>query len=310
MNPRHHHYLSQFYLKGFTEGGSKKSKLTVIDLKLKKVFETTPRNVGGLRDFNRIDIKGLDPNSIESSFSDFEGKAANAIKQIEEDLTFSGDNKIIILNLIALYAVRSPEKREQIRQMHLQASDLLFDSILATEERWESVSKKMREDGCSIDNSITYENLKQFYKNKAYTIEVPTEQHIVSEVERMDIVLKSLANRNWLLLKSINELEPFITTDNPVGLGWNAPEKIPLPYRYSPGFGLKDTIVFFPLTRKLFLVGVFEGHDGLKIANKEYISRLNSIILGFAYKQIYTPKIEFHFMGKNEVILNGDQILK
>ncbi|WP_256026020.1 MULTISPECIES: DUF4238 domain-containing protein [Enterobacteriaceae] len=45
---RHHHFLSQCYLKGFTSNGGKKSKLTVIDLKERKTFESNTRNVGGL----------------------------------------------------------------------------------------------------------------------------------------------------------------------------------------------------------------------------------------------------------------------
>ncbi|MFZ3064317.1 MAG: DUF4238 domain-containing protein [Nitrospirota bacterium] len=69
MTARHHHYLSQCYLKGFTKGDSKKSKLTVIDFREKKLFETTPRNVGGIRDFNRIDIEAIDQNALEKSLS-------------------------------------------------------------------------------------------------------------------------------------------------------------------------------------------------------------------------------------------------
>ncbi len=64
---RHHHYLSQCYLKGFTQGSSKKSKLTVIDLKEKKRFEIIPRNVGGMRDFNRVEIEGVDPEVVEKN---------------------------------------------------------------------------------------------------------------------------------------------------------------------------------------------------------------------------------------------------
>lgn len=59
MNARHHHYLSQCYLRGFSSGNGKKSNLTVFDFQNKKVFVTSSRNVGGLRDFNRIDIEVL-----------------------------------------------------------------------------------------------------------------------------------------------------------------------------------------------------------------------------------------------------------
>jgi hypothetical protein len=71
-------------LKGFTQGNSKKSKLTVIDLKELKKFETIPRNVGGMRDFNRVEIDGIDPEIIEKQQSEFESKVAHALKNIAE----------------------------------------------------------------------------------------------------------------------------------------------------------------------------------------------------------------------------------
>src|SRR4051812_34396398 len=102
MTARHHHYLSQCYLRGFTQGNLKKSKLTVIDFHKKNHFETTPRNVGGIRDFNRVDIVGVDQNVIESSLAEFEGNAASALRNINEGGSFSGDDRDLILNLIAL----------------------------------------------------------------------------------------------------------------------------------------------------------------------------------------------------------------
>lgn len=91
MTARHHHYLSQCYLKGFTNGKAKKSKLIVFDLREKKSFETIPRNVGGMRDFNRVNVEGVDQNHIEKALADFEGKAATALKKLEETSDFVGE---------------------------------------------------------------------------------------------------------------------------------------------------------------------------------------------------------------------------
>jgi hypothetical protein len=84
MTARHHHYLSQCYLKGFTDGGSKKSKLITFDLPEKRHFPTIPRNVGGIRDFNRINIAGYDQNALENSLGEFEGVVAKALKDLGE----------------------------------------------------------------------------------------------------------------------------------------------------------------------------------------------------------------------------------
>lgn len=308
MTARHHHYLSQFYLKGFSKAVSKKSKLTVVDFKLRKIFETTPRNVGGVRDFNRVEVAQLEPDYIETSLSSFESLASKAIKEIQENLLLSNENRNIILNLIALYAVRSPQKREQFRESQEQISDRILDLLLATKNSWNQVVEKMKAAGESLDESVSYEDLKDFYKRKAYKIVVPTEEHLILEMVGMDTVLKLLNQRNWLIYYLEDDSETFITSDNPTILSWNRPENLPPLYRDSPGFGLKDTRVFFPLTRKLFLVGEFGGHSGFIKANQELVSILNSMVIIFAHKQIYSPKIGFHFRGKDNNIDNGNNI--
>ena len=67
---RNHHFVPQFYLKGFARPRSKDGRLTVFDLKTRKSFATRPRNVAARRDYNRIEIEGQDPNAIESQLVD------------------------------------------------------------------------------------------------------------------------------------------------------------------------------------------------------------------------------------------------
>ena len=55
---RNHHYIPQFYLRGFLNPSCKKKQLYVIDKIKKQHFVTTPRNVGSQRDFNRMEIPG------------------------------------------------------------------------------------------------------------------------------------------------------------------------------------------------------------------------------------------------------------
>lgn len=310
MTSRHHHYLSQCYLKGFTKGGSKKSKLTVVDLKEKKHFETIPRNIGGIRDFNRIEVDGLDPNAIEQSLSGFEGKVASALRNVEQDLNFEGDTKDLILNLIALFAVRSPEMREHWRKVQAELAEKIMGLSLATKERWTSQIKQMKESEIELNENVTYEDVKKFHESKKYTIEVSKEHHIRRELVGIKAILPCLEGRNWLLIRSTSDSGPFITTDNPVHLTWKEPEKIPHLYRNSPGFGLNGTQVYFPISKNLFLVGEFDGPKGIIDGTRELVSVLNSIMLLCVHKQLYTPKIGFHFRWEEGAILEGTQILK
>lgn len=310
MTARHHHYLSQCYLKGFTKGGSKKSKLTVIDFKENKIFPTIPRNVGGIRDFNRVNIDSVDQNVVEKSYAEFEGKAASALKNVQESLEMVGEDKEYILNLIALLTIRSPEQRENTRQFTAQIAEKIMDLSLATKERWESQIAQMKADGYETSDDLSYEDMKEFHKSKKYKIEVVKERHIEMEMLGVEAILPSLHGRNWLLISATSESGPFITTDHPVNLTWKEPEKIPPLHRNSPGFGLKGTQVYFPLSRNLSLLGEFGGEMGLIKATRKLVAVLNSKMLMYVSRQVYAPKINFFFLGRDRSIVDGSRILK
>jgi len=55
-----------------------------------------------MRDFNRVAIDGVDPEIVEKTQSAFEGKAATALKTLEETSDFSGETKNVILELIGI----------------------------------------------------------------------------------------------------------------------------------------------------------------------------------------------------------------
>lgn len=309
MTARHHHYLSQCYLKGFTNGGGKKSKLIVIDVLEKRHFETIPRNVGGVRDFNRIEADGVDPNVLEDALAKFEWAAATALREIGEGASFDGESRILVLNLVALFAIRSPEMREHWRKFRADIAERIMDLALASKERWESQVRRMKEAGIEVNDAVTYEDIKKFHEGKKYTFEVATEHHIRMEFVGIEAILPYLNQRKWLLVRSTEESGPFITTDNPVNLTWREPGKVPPLFRDSPGYGMKDTQVYFPLSRSMALIGEFDGHEGEVTGTRELISLLNTRMLMFAYKQVYAPKLTFWFQGGAHELVEGKHLL-
>ncbi|HWV17668.1 MAG TPA: DUF4238 domain-containing protein [Rhodocyclaceae bacterium] len=105
----------------------------------RKTFVTAPRNVASARDFNRIDADGVDANHIESSYADFEGAAARALVQMDEKRGFGDEEEHnLVLNLIALFSVRNPRMRENMRQFHEQVAKQIMSLTVATKERYES----------------------------------------------------------------------------------------------------------------------------------------------------------------------------
>lgn len=310
MTARHHHFLSQCYLRGFTKGSSKKSKLSVVDLSQKRYFETKPRNVGGIRDFNRIDADGVDQNILEKSLAEFEGEAARALKSLSNSAELAGDERDLILNLIGLLAVRSPQMREHMRKFHAQIAERLMDLTLVTKERWESQMEQMQRSGADVPGNVSYEEVKRFHDSKAYTIEVAREHHIGTEMTMFEAVLPTLFDRRWSLMLSNTETGAFITSDRPVVLGWNEPQKIPPLHRSSPGFGLKDTHVYFPVSKGVALLGQFEGIEKTVDGSTHAVATLNSRILHSSYSQIYAPNLGFRFLTRNGEIMSGKQLIR
>lgn len=310
MTARQHHYLSQCYLKGFTKGRAKKSKLWVLSPRASKMFQTTPRNVGGVRDFNRIDSPGLDQNVLETELAKFEDKAASALKRLLQTSSFSGETRDVLLNLIALLAVRSPERREHMRQFHAQIVERLMDLTLYSKERWESQYAQAKASNPELQDNVSYEDMKTFFESKQYKVDLKREYQIHMEMVQVDAILPCLHNRNWTLLKTNSVTGPFITTDKPVDLSWNDPESVPPLYRNSPGFGLKSTQVYFPVSQDLALIGEFDGEDRMVNATEQLVALLNSKMLYGFYNQIYTPITGFKFVGKGNILRTGSALVQ
>jgi len=309
---RKHHYIPQCYLRGFTNGGGKKSKLRVLDAKTRSSFETGTHNVGARRDFLKVDIEGLPPDAHESEMSAFEGDLARRLRSIEAKNSINQDELEIVLNFMGLLAIRNPHFREVMRQFVDNVTSRIMDLALATQERWESQVAQMARDGVDI-SGVSYEEMKRFVEEKQYHLTVATDFHIHQELKGLDAILPHLFNRRWLLVEATDESGPFITSDHPVSLRWKYPEDIPPLYRNSPGFGMRDTQILFPLTKNLALIGEFEdvewdGEITAAPTSPELVASINSMMIGTSRGQIYAPSFNFKFAGRDG-ITSGNMLL-
>lgn len=294
---RRHHYIPQCYLRGFAMGSGKQCRLQVASLDRHEFFETHPKNVAHVRDFNRIEVEGFKPDVLEGALSVLEGEVAEAIRNISESHKFEGNDKNCILNLISLLAVRSPQMREHWRKFEEQVMKQIMGLALATKERWEGQLRQMKKDGVKVNENITYEQLKEFFDRGEYNIVLNNEHHIGLEFTGQDAVLQALGRRRWKLYISNDEIGCFITGDRPVVITWNKPNEIPVMMRRSPGFGMRETEVYFPLTKHLALLGTFEGEDIVEDAKIYTVALANLRIIEHAFNQVYAPKRSFPYIA-------------
>lgn len=294
-------------------GSGKQCRLTVASIAGKNYFETNPRNVGGVRDFNRIEIAGFKPDALEGMLANFEGQVATALRNVAQARKFDGDDRVLILNLVALLAVRSPQMREHWRQMEEQMMKKMLGLSLASKDRWEAQEAAMAKAGRGPkpgDPAISYEQIKEFYEKDEYDVTLNREHHIGIEFKSHDVVLKVLMARKWEMHAiASDDVGCFVTTDRPVVLTWRNAEKVPITFRESPGFGMPDTEVLFPITKNLIVIGAFEGKDGTVSATTPFVAGANTKMIHHAFEQMYGPKKVIPYIGPDLKFYNDRNFL-
>lgn len=280
---RNHHYIPQGYLRGFGWKRGKHHMVVVHDFQEKKTYETNTRNVCAQRDFMRFEARGRKPDWLEEEFGKLESEAVAAIREVMKSGVFDGENKNYILNLMALLAVRSPEQRENMREFQARVAQRVMDLVLEKKERWESQIKEM-EETTGKPSLVTYEEVKDFHRRGEYTIEVARERHIQTEIDLYNSVLQLLGQRKWTLYLVPGDYGEFITTSRPVVIAYIDPEKVPSYLRHSPGFSLKNTEVFFPLTKQALLIGRWDGDEKtINPVNQPFVGVMNNQMIQHSY---------------------------
>jgi hypothetical protein len=305
---RNHHYIPQAYLRGFTEGGSKKSSFVVYEVDTGKRFETKPRNVGAERDFNRVNLPGFDPNVVESEMGKFEGLIPNAIEDIDKRNVFDGESRNTILNLIATLSTRHPDRREALRRFHAQIAEVAMSMVMAKPESYNHACSQLKVPNRESSVAhVPYEQMRRFVDGGEYVIDVATEHHLRMEATAHEAALECLGQRKWMLYRTVTN--HFITSDFPVSLAWRSPGKIPAFYRSSPGHAMRDTEVVFPLNKHLALIGTFDGEDSTK-ASPVVVGAFNLQAVRNARRHVYSTKRDFLAVDAQHNIISGARIFK
>jgi hypothetical protein len=296
--PRHQHYISECYLKGFAVLRKKdKHQLQVFDRVQQRHYPTAPRNVAGERDFNRLDEgQAEDPNAIEKAYAAFEGELAMAIKRSAEAGFFSSDeDRDLIINMIGLFALRNPRFREQVRSFHEDVLNKTMSLMLSTKERWEAQVERAAKAGYALkENNVGYEEMKDFFQRREYTIELNRGYHIGNELKLLDAILPHLAQRRWWFVRAQRTSGGFVTSDHPVALMWSDPTM--RGGFYPPGFGLKGTQVTFPLTSRVAMIGAFEIKEQSNDVPDGVVAQINGATIASSERQVYARDLHFHYL--------------
>lgn len=307
---RNHHYFSQGYLRGFaTQESPRQHYAHVTDLTLAKTFRANIKNVFSERDFLRIEQDGLDPNEIETTIGKFESVAVSAIRRIVGSGQANGEDLDLVLNLMSLFAARSPVMRENMRSFHEDLAKKVIDLTLSIEEK--KLANKSNANASSRFAPDDFEKIKAFVEQDQYRVELHREYHMATEFKMMTPILTCLRKRSWILVQALPSTQTeFVTTNRPVTLTYTEPEKIPPFFRSSPGFGLPNTEVFFPLTKHAMLIGTWEALPGTLVASDQWVAKLNTHMVIHCFGRVLSRKQKvLYFDLVDEDIRYDDKLL-
>ncbi|NUB43861.1 DUF4238 domain-containing protein [Fertoebacter nigrum] len=303
-----HHYIPQFYLRGFSAGIGRQAQVFVFDSDTKKSFTTLVRNIGSRRHFNRVEAHGVGPNHIEDAMSKIEAEIAPHLQQVIEAQAFPGPEHFnSIMNLMALLSVRNPRLRGNMSDFHKDVVERIMGLSVSTNDIWESQIRKMRESGVPVKEDVTYDEMKRFHEERNYEIVIDQTHLITLELKMVEPVLEQLSRRSWCFARAPKGHQ-FITCDDPTVLSWT--DKVKQPNPWSPGHGLQNTIVMFTLSPELALVGLFEDLPQRSDYRPEQVVALNTAVARHSRNQIYARDGGFMLHLKDGQFVRSDELTR
>lgn len=306
---RNHHYIPQYYLRGFLDPNLKKEQLHVIDMIKRRHFVTTPRNVGSQRDFNRVNVPGKPIDEAEKIFAEMDTEVARVLKNIEENATLpKGPDLETLIYFAALLYMHNPQIRNNLANIETTVIKQFMKVLFSSPEKYESYRQQEKAAGKELTE---YETMKQFVESEDYDIKYGHGHHLRYELESIDnVIFPLLRQRKWSLVIAEEGVSDFVCSDRPVALIsiGDPSENLDHPYNFGgPGLAQRDTELTMPLNRRMALFAVFGGsYTGT--VNEKIVANVNEKTIGPTTKQIYCSNLDFKFLD-NQVIKTGRDLV-
>lgn len=266
---KRHHYLSQFYLKGFLDS----DRNWVYDRVTKQLREDIPKNIAVITNYyTTLDEKGERSTEGESLLAEIEDKAVNLISTLNSGGNITYTEKQELSLFIAFLRTRVPQFERILTHIFNEQAKSLLKVATATEER---VDHLVNTSEIDLKHS-EYKDFMEIAQSDELKV-VPHHQFVIASMFKMGLeIAKYLFQMDWFILHSTED-QPIVTCDVPFVI--LAPRYLEPPYRYGIGIIQKDTVKIIPLTRSSALAMVNHGENMIhRDINNEQVAKLNEIL--------------------------------
>ena len=278
---RKHHYISAGYLAGFAVPEARDCVFYVFDLNTRRIRQATPESEAWAYDYHRIDKSGIAPDYFDKILAQFEGAVPAAIKALDKNPMCSEDDFAVLLGFIALTAVRTPFFRDGFtRQTELELQ-LPFEEAVGKAEHWTNLEQWLSK----VDTDWTHEDTIRLQTDQTHAKVRVQASYFFHMLMHWSTLSDLLAERSWSVLIPYGKDDFFICSDNPVGL-----ESPAMEMGDTPLFTDRQSILTFPLNRRLALIGRFDEEPFTAEVGREMIARMNMQTLRRATRCLYAPK--------------------
>jgi hypothetical protein len=292
-----HHYIPVFYLKGFLKEGN--NRLNIFDKTSGDSFKNIPENVAYKKDLYKIEINGTEEDAQEKAFARFEGLIPPIISEINDTKKLPrGKNFNLLIEFIALMHCRTPKIIKHDIEPNKELFRMITDLLLSREEIYTTITNRMKEEGITLSEKSSYEEIKEFWDSGKWTIDVGQNENVKTIFRRLNNILPFLHERKWSLYISDDTHGGFICSDNPVSL--ISLDK--LPQICSPGIAMLRTDLTIPLSKNIALVGRFEGEEKIYTSTPFFTAGINSRTAISADRFLFSSSDEFIIINQNGVI--------
>lgn len=272
MTKKRHHYIPQFYLKGFVDP-SNEPFIWVYDKDTGEIIRSTARDIAVKRHyFSFVNEQGeKDTDTIEDMTSYMENKTSEILRKIFDYKLLKENEKEVFALFVADMMIRVPGYRKQMEILACEGTNTLMKKLAFNKERFESYIKQYeKETGNNF--GLPIEQCQQDILDGKYFVKIDQQSSHALAALNFGILVKVFSTMKWTFFKTTKEYK-FLSGDQPVF--YYDPTHSPCSLR---GIGLmnKNIKVTLALSRKMAALGSWNGCEGYIQANNNDVKNINT----------------------------------
>jgi hypothetical protein len=286
--PMKHHFVPQFYLKGFTDPATPAEQtpyLWTADINTQAIRRRAPGNAAALTDYYAIqDDAGVTAHDTETTLSAIESDASLVMAKVCDgryDLT--NDEREHLALMAAMQVTRVPAFRNRIEAFIGDIGDSLF-RLMARDPQ--TFLRDVRASGAG--EGKTDDEIEELRKAALTGDAFSFRGHPMASLRQamtaaLDIVGPMILRMSWAFVRAPEDAA-FITSDNPSF--WHNPNARGA---FGRGLGARDTELTYPLSSGTMLLANWQGFNGGIAVDAAHVRRVNTLIAHYANQLVFAP---------------------